>query len=97
MTNPKDPTSEDSELREQLRALPRTDRLSPLYPIDAYEDDLVQLIKSREEQIKMNKWHESLENLAGRGYITFEQKDSLWDRDCPPFAVELSQKGSPHD
>lgn len=34
------------ELREKLRALPRTKNTDPRYPIDAYEDDLVELITS---------------------------------------------------
>lgn len=32
------------DLRERLRNLPRTSRTDTRYPIDAYEDDLVQII-----------------------------------------------------
>lgn len=38
--------SKQHELRDKFRSLPRTDRLDPRYPIDAYEDDLVTLINS---------------------------------------------------
>ena len=41
------------------------------------------------EQEEIN-WHTHLENLAGRGYITFEQKDILWNRNWKPIVVELS-------
>lgn len=36
----------EEELRQQLRALSRTSKTDFRYPIDAYEDDLIQLIEA---------------------------------------------------
>lgn len=47
--------SGERKLRDQLRALPRTDRLDPRYPIDAYEDDLVKLIHQRELEARIDE------------------------------------------
>lgn len=47
-------------------------------------------------EAEKHKWHEDLENLAGRGYITFEQKDDLWNKDRNPIEL-TSTEGETED
>lgn len=45
----------ENEIREKLRALPRTKNTDPRYPIDAYEDDLVALIQKIDARARIEE------------------------------------------
>lgn len=65
-------------LRERLRNLPRTSRTDTRYPIDAYEDDLVQIIiqygleqrKEAEQLAQIDGALWALKDLHNQGSVT---------------------------
>lgn len=63
-----------SDIREKLRALSRTDKFDPRYPIDAYEDDLVALI----EQEVLKARIEELSNLKAEKGRFSTSSYGLW-------------------
>jgi len=80
----------DARLNDILKALAETyngDRkIQEYFEVDEAKEAIKKLLVEQEEI----NWHTHLENLAGRGYITFEQKDILWNRNWNPIVVELS-------
>lgn len=59
---------------------------------DKYKLQLKTLIHSSNKRLEEKKYLETLDNLAGRGYITFEQRDYLKTHDWKPIQIEPSSK-----